>query len=284
MQSRVSAVAALPMQTRMVTVLQIAMTVVLATQPKPILACVVANVTNFEKKQSDSGYEYSGTNELSESDYYTLALDTEIVASMIYSARRFVLKEGHVNNLKKHVEARMSIVDFASEKKYGFATDFSKVRLGGKPGHSGKYWEFVKKDKVWHIRRKPDTDVREAYEDFNRRHTEYAVGCEAATKITQRGGISRVSYNIGLDEDANISDARDWVPGDAGYINNILKNSGAFAGQNIIYQGRKSWWGHAPKYVKNPAHISAWMDFVNGWENSKAELTGTRVWPAVGLR
>ena len=74
----------------------------------------------------------------------------------------------------------------------------------------------------------------------------------------------------------------DWIPGDWGYI----KNTGAgtqrpgTSGENIIYVGDESFWGHFNGQAYKT--FAGWFEMVRSW-NGKAEVKDFRKRPTKGL-
>jgi hypothetical protein len=198
----------------------------------------------------------------------------ELVTSLLNSDRTFKLagsttKEANAN-LKKHIAARIGIIDFAGKKKYTFAA-------GAGFTMNPDYW------KVDHVKGsfdvKAGVDKQKAMDDLNVHPDQYAIACEAATAITMKGGSKSDIRNDSSELDT------DWVPGDWGYIENTKfprpGGTPGLEGENIIYVGKNKFWGHFGP-GKEYKTLKEWFDQVNGW-NSGAVISTQRKYPKAGL-
>ena len=197
----------------------------------------------------------------------------EIFTSLLHSDRIFNVA-GSTNaevdaNLEKHMKARVGIVEFASKKQYAFgAGDAFKMNPA--------FW--IVDATGWRV--KPGVDRQKAIADLNVHPKEYAIACEAATKLTVEGGSkSPVTDDTEVAED-------DWIPGDWGYINNTkFPTSGGeigLEGENIIYVGGDKFWGHFSSGNVYQT-LKEWFDTVKGW-NGGARTETYRTRPTIGLK
>lgn len=85
--------------------------------------------------------------------------------------------------------------------------------------------------------------------------------------------------------DSTVKNENDWVPGDAGYIDNITitdKMDGARTGENVIYLGQGQFWGHGQGE-------KTWSDMkstVDEWSPKLNDISvhDRRSGPKIGLR
>lgn len=198
----------------------------------------------------------------------------EIVTSLLNSDRTFKLagstnKEANAN-LKKHIAARVGIIDFADKKKYTFAA-------GAGFTMNPDYWNVDHVKGSFDV--KAGVDKQKAMDDLNVHPDQYAIACEAATAITMKGGSKS-----DIRSDSSELDT-DWVPGDWGYIENTKfprpGGTPGLEGENIIYVGKNKFWGHFGP-GKEYKTLKEWFDQVNGW-NSGAVITSQRKYPKAGL-
>jgi hypothetical protein len=180
-----------------------------------------------------------------------------VLIPMLSSPRQFVIDgadtETAVGNLKDHVNARLGIVAFASQKKYSFAS-VSGFTM------NPQYYTWDASKLSWAF--KPGVDKQAAWDDLNVHPELYAIGCQAARDLTQAGG-SKGSKFI----DMPSSDESDWVPGDAGYVKNTKYAKGqdiAYLGENIIYTGEGKFWGHLKKDLMYLT-LDQWKTVVKNW-------------------
>jgi hypothetical protein len=120
-------------------------------------------------------------------------------------------------------------------------------------------------------------DRQAAWDDVNNNPQLYAIACDAATRITLSGGSG--GANI-IDKPS--SDKDDWVPGDAGYIENTKYDGRVgLEGENIIYTGGGQFWGHFQTAVTYRS-LDEWIKEVHSW-NLSEKLDTKRELPATGL-
>jgi hypothetical protein len=204
-----------------------------------------------------------------------LNFEQEILIDMLASPRLF-----HVDgdsdstagsNLDAHVKARTGIVTFASKKQYSFAS-VSGWKM------NPEYYDWDVSKRTW--KRKPSMDRQKAWEDLNINPQLYAIGCAAATELTMKGGS----------KGANIinkpsSDTNDWVPADAGYIENTKFPPGGdigVLGENLIYTGNGLFWGHLPG-SQTYRTLADWIKEVASWHKGSGRVDDKRELPATGL-
>lgn len=201
-------------------------------------------------------------------------VDIELFYSLFSSPRTFRLPgktdEDVQRSLIRQIRARKGILEFARKKKYVFEGGTADFRM------NPKYWWWDASKATFGF--KEGVDRQEARDDVNKNPGEYAIGCAAATKITMKGGS-----RSGL-IDGSSSHDKDWVPGDAGYIKNTAWNGvdAGLEGENIIYMGRKLFWGHFTNTL-SIRPFSAWFKMVEKW-NGSARLESDRQYPDAGLR
>jgi hypothetical protein len=197
-------------------------------------------------------------------------LYNEVVTALLGSPRVFKLQgnsDAEVSrNFKKHIHARLDILAFAREKRYGFAAG-ADVRM------NPKYWSVTSEDD-FDVRE--DVDRQEAIADLNENPQEYAISCFMATELTmQSGGRAAPVIVLGVDED-------DWIPADWGYIKNTaFSGTPGLEGENIIYAGNGKYWGHfgSEKAYKS---LKRWYRIVHSWDGG-AEIQTHRYIPFDGL-
>jgi hypothetical protein len=198
----------------------------------------------------------------------------EIVTSLLNSDRSFKLA-GKTNDeanasLKKHIAARVGVVEFAAKKEYTFAA-------GAGFTMNEDFWVIDHATETYNP--KPGVDRQKAIEDLNVNPNKYKIGCEVATTLTVEGGgkSSIVADSSEL--------ATDWVPGDWGYIENTkFPRPGGIPGtegENLIYAGKDKFWGHLGP-GKEYKTLQEWFDRVKGW-NAGALITNLRKYPKAGL-
>jgi hypothetical protein len=130
---------------------------------------------------------------------------------------------------------------------------------------------------------KPNVDKQAAWDDLNVNAQLYAIGCAAATDLTMKGGSKGANII-----DIPSSDTADWVPGDAGYIENASYQSASgnigLMGENIIYTGNGEFWGHFSGSVTFRT-LADWIAVVESWTQGggTAKVDNKRELPATGL-
>lgn len=162
----------------------------------------------------------------------------------MFYKREFVLdgktaKEQY-DNLVKHIDSRILIIDVANAKKYNFGA--------GKDFKMNP--EFWTKDAEGNHLVVKGKSIHAAYLDmFWENAKKYCLGCKMATLVTLHIGTS---FNHLVDSEV---EEDDWIPGDAGFIENINFEKGkwkaGYEGENIIYMGNGLYWGHFTNVVKN---------------------------------
>jgi hypothetical protein len=204
--------------------------------------------------------------------------EEEVLTDMLASPRVFSV-DGDTDaaagaNLAAHVKARTGIVSFAGKKQYKF--------------NSGAGWSMNPAFYDWNVAQgkwkvKPGVDSQKAWDDLNVNPTQYAIGCAAATDITMKGGSGGANII-----DMPSGDSADWVPGDAGYVENTSYNSKktdiGLMGENIIYTGGGQFWGHFSSTVTYRT-LQEWVAEVLSWNrtNPGARIDTKREMPATGL-
>ncbi|CAN7554144.1 eCIS core domain-containing protein [Mesorhizobium sp. LjNodule214] len=205
--------------------------------------------------------------------------EQELLFDMLGSPRVFDVDGGDpltaAKSLNAHLAARTGIVTFAAQKKYTFAsvTNFKM---------NPKYYDVNPAKLKWSM--KQGVDRQAAWDDLNANPTLYAIGCAAATVLTQGGGSKGAKF-----EDKPSADETDWVAGDAGYITNTKFQQGAdigLLGENIIYTGSGQFWGHFSDNVTYKS-LAGWKGAVASWHGrgaaDAAEVDPKREIPMTGL-
>ena len=200
--------------------------------------------------------------------------EQEILIDMLASPRIFNIEGGSdsvaASNLNNHLKARIGIVFFAGQKKYNFAA------LAGW-SMNPNYYEWDVNKGTWKM--KPDVNRQEAWDDLNVNAKLYAIGCAAATDLTMKGGSKGADI---IDKPS--SDINDWVPGEAGYIENTNYPPGGgigVLGENLIYTGNGKFWGHLPG-TDTYRTLPEWIKEVHSWHQG-AKVLEKRELPATGL-
>jgi Domain of unknown function (DUF4157)/Protein-glutamine gamma-glutamyltransferase len=201
--------------------------------------------------------------------------EQEVLLDMLASGRLFELigdsGPDAEKSLTDQVRARLGIVTFASQKAYKFASvDGFKM--------NPKYWWVDQSTMKYGP--KPGVDKQEAWDDLIKSPNEYAIGCFAATDITQAGGAKTGSFR-----NQPTSDEADWVPGDAGYVANPKHPTGwdpGTLGENIIYVGSGQFWGHLSDDLTYRT-LDEWKTKVATWNKSSVVLS-KRDGPMTGLQ
>ena len=199
-------------------------------------------------------------------------LDLEIVTSMLTSPRRFKVagKTGDAaeTSIASHVNARTGVVEFAKNKRYKFAAGQAGFRM------NPTYWTWGGGT----FKSKPGVNLNEARADLNEHPEEYVIGCAAATQLTVKGGARSESIS------GTTSDEKDWIPGEAGFIENPgwNKEDNGLQGENIIYTGAKKFWGHFENEVAIKSY-KEWAAQVKSWNKTEPRLSSDRTYPVKGL-
>jgi hypothetical protein len=143
-------------------------------------------------------------------------------------------------------------VGFAAQKKYTF-------KAGSGMTMNPAYW--VNDATGWHV--KPGVDRQKAINDLNVNPKEYKIACEMATRVTMEGG----SKSTVLVQENGVA-ASDWIPGDAGYIENTsFSGTPGLEGENLIYTGKDLFWGHfGPGNTYKS--LADWFADVKSWDGA----------------
>lgn len=214
----------------------------------------------------------------------TSSLLNEVFTSLLASPRLFELAgstSSQVNaNLEAHMKARLGVIQFAANKKFGFGA-------GANFKMNPDFW-VVNPSQFPGFRPKAGVDPLKALEDLNNPKNvgdpahEYKIACFAGTLLTMVGGAK--SELIG---ENSSSDSDDWVPGDWGYIKNVkfpaTGGTPGLEGENIIYVGKEKFWGHFNPGLEYKT-LSGWIDEVNHFSPpTEAQLQNVRRYTKVGL-
>ncbi len=205
--------------------------------------------------------------------------EQEVLIDMLASSREFDVEGADAQEAEKslsaHVAARLGIVAFAAQKKYSFAsvTGFKM---------NPQYYDIFPNKLAWKL--KSGVDKQAAWQDLNLNPQLYAIGCAAATELTQVGGSHGAKF-----QNQSSNDENDWVPGDAGYVTNKVFPRGAdvgLLGENIIYVGSGSFWGHFSGTLTYRT-LAEWKAEVAKWHGGGApgasEVDSKREIPMTGL-
>jgi hypothetical protein len=203
-----------------------------------------------------------------------IVIQQEVLLDMLASARLFEIagdtSADAEKSLDNHVTARLGIVTFASQKKYSFAS-VNGFKM------NPQYW--ITDPNTQSYKLKPGVDKQAAWDDLNQNPQEYAIGCYAATDITQAGGAKGAQFRNQPSTDEN-----DWVPGDAGYVanpNHPKQDDPGTMGENIIYTGSGMFWGHLSNDVTYRT-LDEWKKVVARW-NGSSQVDPKRDGPMTGL-
>ena len=200
------------------------------------------------------------------------SLSNEVFSSLLTSPREFEVAgttspEAEAS-LQRHMAARFGVVDFASKKRYSFGAGAGNFHM------NPAFWDVGSTS----YKEKAGVSRQKAIEDLNVHPELYAIACQAATNLTlEGGGKSPPVTDHGVAED-------DWVPGDAGYVENTSFKKGAdkvgLEGENIIYTGKGKYWGHLGSGVDYRT-LPEWVDQVKVWGAPK--IAGYRDRPTSGI-
>ncbi len=200
--------------------------------------------------------------------------DQEVLIDILASPRLFDVEGGNQaeaeKSLSSHVAARVGIVTFAAQKRYAF---------GGGSGFrmNPAYYNWDANTGRWS--RKPGVDKQEAFDDLNVHPELYAIGCAAATDLTQAGGSKGATF-INMPS----ADESDWIAGESGYVENTMcqgKCSAELLGENLIYTGSGQFWGHFSDRVTYKT-LAEWKALVASW-NGGSKTDNKRELPTTGL-
>jgi hypothetical protein len=173
-------------------------------------------------------------------------------------------------SLSAHLAARTGIVTFANQKKYSFAS-VSGFKM------NPAYYNVDFSTGKWSL--KSGVDKQTAWDDLNVNPQLYAIGCAAATDLTQAGGSKGAKF-----ADKPTSDEGDWVAGEAGYVENTKFPKGAdigLLGENIIYTGSGQFWGHFTGSITFRT-LAEWKKMVASWHGG-SKVDSKRELPMTGL-
>ena len=200
--------------------------------------------------------------------------EQELLIDMMASPRVFNVdgaSQLHAEkSLSSHLAARTGIVAFAAQKKYSFA-----AVTGFKTNPT--YYNVIVFTGKWSL--KSGVDKQAAWNDLNVNPQLYAIGCAAATDLTQAGGSKGARFI-----DMPSTDETDWVAGESGYVENTKFPPGAdigVLGENIIYTGSGQFWGHLPGDVTYRT-LADWKAAVARWHGG-SKVDTKRELPTTGL-
>jgi hypothetical protein len=197
---------------------------------------------------------------------------------MIVSDMEFKVTNGTTINLDNHVQARLDIIDYAMNKKYGFpgAADFANPN----------FWAFLGKDNTITYRGPKNQELLALNQLENNAAGNYALSCQNAAAVSMWGGVATFAAQAGIagtPDSLLKSDTRsDFIPGDGGYVENTGKPAQrVFLGENIIYVGNELYWGNTGNGIDR-RKLKDWVTFVFNW-NGGAAVNNKRLRPTVGL-
>lgn len=215
-------------------------------------------------------------------------LTSEILYRMVkYSLRTFKVKNGDVNELKKHVHARLGVIFSATSAQWVFHP-----------------WANTLNSDHWNpdFTIKPTSNAKAAIDDLWSHPDQYKLGCWASTVVVFLQGVSSLyttqDFNLLVGSDPEntfsifqaihqgIQPNQGWVPGDWGYIkNNSQTPNLGYEGENIIDIGSGKYWGMISTteggQIKS---LQEWINSVALWNGSAgATDAGIRRFPKAGL-
>lgn len=201
--------------------------------------------------------------------------EQELLIDMLASPRVFNVDGSSQaeaeKSLSSHLAARTGIVSFANQKKYTFAS-VSGFKM------NPAYYNVDFSTGRWSL--KPGVDKQTAWNDLNVNPQLYAIGCAAATDLTQAGGSKGAKF-----ADKPSSDETDWVAGESGYVENTKFPAGStnigVLGENIIYTGSGQFWGHFTGSVTFRT-LPDWKKMVASWHGG-SKVDTKRELPMTGL-
>ncbi len=167
-----------------------------------------------------------------------------------------------MRQLKNHVKAREQVVDIARNVTFDFAS-VSEMNTA--------YWKESPDPKATGTDWIPKRGQREsALIDLfeNPGNFDYKLGCQDTAMLIQYYASLKAAGSIKQPEGA---DEDDWIPGDAGFIENnyffIFGDLyGATRGENIIYLGNGDFFGHNPE--DKIRKLKKWIEEVNSWAHN----------------
>jgi hypothetical protein len=182
-------------------------------------------------------------------------LDKEILTTMLLSPRNFFIagttQQSVIKNLDEHVDTRKRVIGFAASKKYRFGVG-SQTKVNTQHFRPTSHGYDLRKNI------KPMKAFKELIAN-----SAYAISCGMATKVTMLAGTNYTAYA----EDPS-TNKYDWIPGDWGYIQNStftpLFNDEGEEGENIIYVGNYSYWGHISN-KQTYKTLPQWTNLVAKW-------------------
>jgi len=197
-----------------------------------------------------------------------------ILWRMLKAQTNFKIKDLSIKNLKKHVEARQTIVRNALKADFIFSTQ---------PKPPGNIQLFFK-------------DPQGYFDSINNGTS--AIACER---------LSRIIFETGNKFEGDEYREYDgvWIPGDWGYIKNLAWekdpnrwgnesiSSPAFSGENVFHTGVSGsddmFWGHFDNHKHPPMSESDWWIHIKDWKDKFGVSSGEPKWrnriiyPRVGL-
>lgn len=241
-------------------------------------------VDAFDMKQLGGRdmYHYTSHAVFSDGD-----LEGEILAKMIRSKRNFQVTEGTIENLQKHVDSRVGVVNAVLQVKFDFG-------VGDQCKWNKDYWKLNPGRVGASLQVKRGVNRYDALQDVLNNPEKYTLACFTGTQVAYFAGIANAlgekEWNA-LNKPSSKTDKgipkNDWIPGDWGYIENKDPNPAlGLEGENIVYVGENlgDFWGHLPG-DNSLRRLDEWMDQVNNWSDrqNSAKLQPTRNRPTIGL-
>jgi len=217
---------------------------------------------------------------------------------MISSHRLFIIEQGTLANLKRHIGARLAVVTWAKTANFKWGLDGVN-----NPFISDKDREKAKK--FWtNIKTKLDTESdSDAIKEVMGSPGDYSPACYWATLFVYMrvaadymdkesfdavallgGGVPALATDgyTRSDTIAQGTHLTDWIPGDWGYIKKEEHKRAGQEGENLIYMGNGKYWGHTyggPKILD----YDGWTKKVRRWSGGGSTSHGLRRYPRIGL-
>jgi len=197
----------------------------------------------------------------------------EILWTMLSTDFRFKVKDFSVPNLRRHVQARETIVRNTQKANFIFDTGEKLDWTGFRD------------------------DPQAFFDKLNNGTT--TIACQALSQI-----IFETGNNFGNDNGGTWAMGRRdydavWIPGDWGWIQNSAytddgdwtddkgRNRGV-QGENVFYTGSGLFWGHFKSGIHPSLSESSWWEEINTWisKSGKRGIPQWRTWlnfPTTGL-
>ncbi len=186
---------------------------------------------------------------------------TEILFRMLETEHKFVVKDSKLDNLKKHVEARLAIVNNAKAARFSWRDEGTKILNPTGPHRQ----EILQNPNLYFL-----NHAAEFFTAVNNEGTK--IGCTLASRFVFESG------NLHSGTPVRPND-KIFVPGDWPYMDNVAQTRKPFdwapglEGENLIYIGGGDFWGHPLG-----SHTEAWWrSTIRDWK-SKHNAPGEPEW------